>query len=229
MGTLDHVQVFERLGPAGKALLDRGTVRITAQRQQSLLYKGQSISGAYVVIDGCLRVYTISPSGTEATLYTLAPGETCVLALNSLFNDLRYPAWVEAQEDSSIAFIPGNVYRSLFATEASVRDLTVRALSTLTFRLIQELEVMHSGRNKDRLAHFLLHHATNDGTIRMTQQRIAQHLGTTREVVTRLIGELADAGLVETARGRIVILDCDRLTLLASPGLSLRQEPRSCR
>ena len=67
------------------------------------------MSGAYVVITGHLRVFTLSADGHEATLYVINPGETCVLALNCIVNDLLYPAWVEAGSDTRVAVIPGGV------------------------------------------------------------------------------------------------------------------------
>lgn len=120
------------------------------------LHKGQPVSGAYVVLAGRLRVFSLSPNGTEATLYFIDPGETCVLALNCLFNDLLYPAWVQAETASSIALIPGAVYRKLFERETAIQNLTVHTLSTLVFRLMSELELVHSSHHKQRLANFIL-------------------------------------------------------------------------
>jgi CRP/FNR family transcriptional regulator len=154
-----------------------------------------------------LRVFTISPNGVEATLYILSPGETCVLALNCVFNDLLYPAWVQAEQPSLVCVIPGAVYRRLFEIEGAVRDFTVRNLATLVYRLMSELEQVHGSHHRQRLIHFILHHASSDGVLRMTQQQVAGHIGTTREVVARLMQELVTARLVRTARGEIRISD----------------------
>ncbi len=59
-------------------------------RGANVLSRGDQVAGAYLVVSGRLRVYTLSAAGREATLYTIDPGETCVLALNCLFSDLRY-------------------------------------------------------------------------------------------------------------------------------------------
>ena len=170
-----------------------------------VLGKGQLVSGAYVVINGRLRVYTLSPDGNEATLYWIAPGETCVLALNCIFNDLLYPAWVEAEPATTVAVIPGPLYRTLFENESVIRNLTVQALSTIVFRLMAELEQIHSCKLEQRLANFLLLHASGSGTLRMTQQEIASHLGTTREVVARLLRQFVAKKYIETKRGTVVV------------------------
>lgn len=198
---------FARLSPAGRQLLDRGIAYSDCKRGVPVLHKGQKISGAYLVTRGRLRVYALAPDGTEATLYFIEPGETCVFALNSLFNDLRYPAWVQAERDTRVAVIPGPLFRRLFEREPAVQDMTVRALSTLVFRLMTELEEVHAYTLIQRLANLLLVHASDAGELRMTQQQMADHLGTTREVIARLMCELVGLGCVETRRGRVVVKD----------------------
>lgn len=205
---------YLRLSPAGSALLSRGLVAKHFARSAAIIHKGQQVSGAYLVTRGQLRVFTFTPQGTEATLYFIRPGETCVLALNCLFNCLLYPAWVEASPDTDVAVIPGPLYRTLFEREAAVQDMTVKALSTLVFRLMDELEQIHSCNLDQRLANFLLSNADAEGVLRMTQQQIASHLGTTREVIARLMQGFVARALVATNRGTVTIKDS--ATLAAS-------------
>jgi CRP/FNR family transcriptional regulator len=215
---LPDIGPFRLLSTTGRTLLKRGTVLHHCAPARPILHKGQSISGAYFVVDGRLRVYSVAPDGGEATLYFIAPGETCVFALNSLFNDLRYPAWVQAEVQTQVAFIPGPLFRQLFQSEPAIQDVTVRALSTLVFRLMDELEQVHACKLEQRLANLLLMHASAEGELRMTQQQMAQHLGTTREVVARLMGELAARKLVATRRGGASILDAAALAAMIEPG-----------
>ena len=114
---------------------------------------------------------------------------------------------MEAGSATRIAMIPGAVFRSLFDAEPAIRNMTVQAFSTVVFRLMTELEVLHSYKLDRRLSNFLLLHASTDGKIRMTQQEIASHLGTTREVVARALGQLASAGRIRTGRRQIAIND----------------------
>lgn len=204
---LESLGPFRHLSESGRKLLRQGTIYKDCSPPAPILHKGTPISGAYFVVRGRLRVYSLAPDGTEATLYFIDPGETCVFALNSLFNDLRYPAWVQAESDTTVALIPGPIFRQLFEREPSIQDVTVRALSTLVFRLMTELEEIHSYKLDQRLANLLLVHASADGELRMTQQQMAQHLGTTREVVARLIREFVSLGYVETGRGVTMVRD----------------------
>lgn len=216
MAPLDRLPVFENLTPGGKERVKQGMTLKRIDRDTRILHKGSRVSGAYIVVSGRLRVYSISPSGTEATLYFIEPGETCVLALNCLFQDLLYPAWVETEADSRVAVIPGPVYRKLFASEFSIQDLTVKALSTSVFRLMNELERMHFLKLEHRLANLILSRAPSSGELRITQQEIAHHLGTAREVITRIIKMFVDRGYIRTRRGLIHILDAEAMADMVS-------------
>jgi CRP/FNR family transcriptional regulator len=211
---LESLGPFRAISAASRELLRRQVICKDCAPPAPILHKGQAISGAYFVVRGRLRVYSLAPDGTEATLYFIDPGETCVFALNSLFNDLRYPAWVQAESNTTVALIPGQIFRQLFEREPSIQDVTVRALSTLVFRLMAELEEVHAYKLNQRLANLLLVHATAGGELRMTQQQIAHHLGTTREVVSRLIGQFVSLGLVATGRGVIIVRDAAGLAAL---------------
>jgi CRP/FNR family transcriptional regulator, anaerobic regulatory protein len=214
---LERFEPFGQLGATARKLLAQGLVMRTSPRAAAILHRGQPVSGAYVVIEGRLRVFTVAPNGAEATLYFVDPGEACVLALNCLFNDLLYPAWVQAETAATIAVIPGQVYRKLFETEPAIQNLTVQALSTLVYRLMSELEQVHSSHHKQRLVQFILLHAAADGSLRMTQQQMARHLGTSREVIARLMQEFAAKGFVQSRRGSVTIRDLFGLRRLVAP------------
>ncbi len=209
--------LFERLSAAGRRLAAAALIESPCEPGGPIIHKGQRVSGAYFVVCGRLRVYTLSPGGQEATLYHMDPGETCVLALNCLFNDLLYPAWVQAERPTRIALLPGPVYRQLFRDEPAIQDATVRALSTAVFRLMATLEEVHACKLEQRLANLLLLRADSNGALAMTQEQMARHLGTTREVVARLLRQYVAAGAVATARGRISITCAPALARFAQP------------
>jgi CRP/FNR family transcriptional regulator len=208
---------FGRLSTHARRQLEQGALRRNVPAGANIMHKGQPTSGAYLVLAGRLRVYTVTPAGTEATLYRVDPGETCVLALNCLFNDLLYPAWVQAEGATRLAVVPGALYRDLFAREPAIQDLTVHALTTLVFRLMNELDAIHSCSHRQRLAQYILLHASSEGVLHITQQQLAGHLGTTREVVARLMQGLVADGFVTSQRGRVTIRDLFGLRRLQSP------------
>jgi CRP/FNR family transcriptional regulator len=219
MARPEAINPLSALSPDGQAMLRAGRVHKVFDKPIAVIHKGQQVSGAYLVTKGQLRVFTYTPQGNEATLYFIRPGETCVLALNCLFNDLRYPAWVESAADTEVEIIPGELYRKLFEREPAVQNLTVKALSTLVFRLMDELEEIHACNLDQRLANFLLSNASDEGVLQITQQALAGHLGTTREVIARLMQGFVAEGLVTTGRGRVTINDAEGMARLVEPNV----------
>lgn len=215
---MEALDLFADLSESSRTALSRGLQRHDFPKGETVVEKGQAVSGAYFVVRGILRVFTLTPGGKEATLYLIRPGETCIFALNSLFNNLLYPAWVQTEEPTEVAVIPGPLYRDLFTRESRIQDLTVHALSTVVLRLMAELEEIHSHRIDQRLASYLLNQASADRLILRTQQEIAAHLGTTREVVARAISDFSGNGWVETGRGRLRILQPSMLAALIRRG-----------
>lgn len=216
-GELESLNVFRELSACGQQMLECGMQLHRFDEQKTLIDKGDSVSGAYVVVRGRLRVYSISPGGNEATLYFINPGEICILALNCIFNNLQYPAWVQSEPGSCVGVIPSPTYRTLFRNEPSIQDLTVHALSVLVFRLMEELEEIHSLNLNERLAKFILMRAEGTGQLRMTQGELAAHLGTTREVVAKLLRRMVAEQWVRTMRGGIVVERPEALAKLAGP------------
>jgi len=92
----------------------------------------------------------------------------------------------------------------------------VQALSTLVFRLMSELERVHFYKLEHRLADLILIRASSDGVLRMTQQEIARHLGTTREVVARIMQAFVRQNLVTTRRGATKIKNAAGLSCINS-------------
>lgn len=207
--------IFRDLSPTGQQMLECGMQLNRFDELKTIIHKGNSVSGAYVVVRGRLRVYSISPAGNEATLYFINPGEICILALNCIFNNLNYPAWVQTEPDTCVGMIPSLTYRTLFQNEPSIQNITVHALSVLVFRLMEELEDIHSLNLGARLAKFILMRSEGCGQLQMTQSELAAHLGTTREVVAKLLGKMVAEGLVTTQRGAIVVGQPEALARLA--------------
>lgn len=203
--------IESQLSPKGRNIYLSRLIKKSFNGHQKILDKGDSVSGAYFVLEGLLRVYTLSENGKEATLYNIAPGETCVLALNSLFNSFLYPAWVVADQKTTVGVLPGNIYRDLFRSEPVFQDLTIKALSSTVFGLMTQLEHHHIHTVKQRLANYLVLRSSSDFIIETTQQKIADDLGSSREFIARLLSEFSDLGFIKTGRGKILILDCNQL------------------
>ncbi|MGB0204735.1 MAG: Crp/Fnr family transcriptional regulator [Neptuniibacter sp.] len=190
----------------------KGSIQtVQVAKNEVPIHKGDKVSGAYVVTRGCLRVFTYTPNGNESTFYLISPGETCVFAINCLFNKLLYPAWVVAEEDTEICVIKGQAFKQLFSKEPSIQDMTIAALSSAVFKLMTEVEHLQGWNLSQRLVNLLLNQANDANQVLMTQQEMAGRLGTTREVVARIMGEMSAEGWIKTGRGKVSILNTHKM------------------
>ncbi len=201
-----NYEFINNLSKEGKDLL-QGQVRWTeAPARTPLIGQGDLIGGVYFVVNGTLRVYHITPEGRENTLYWVESGDSCILAMNCVFNNMNYPAWVAAEEKVRFAVIPALVYRELFTREASVQQYTCDVLAGRILELMSMLAQAVSMGVEQRLACLILRKSNAD-TLSMSQETIANHLGTAREVVSRAARSLASQGMIHCRRGAIDILD----------------------
>lgn len=177
-----------------------------------LIEKGDIVNGAYLVTDGRLRIYNMDPDGNQKTIYYVQEGEACLLAMNCVFSDLLYPAWVSTDtKDCRIIMIPGKLYKKLNETEKTVREFTFNTLSARIFDLMSRLEEVSAFNLDQRLANFLIKRANSDNKLIITHQEIAIHLGTAREVVSRILKSFERQNLLNLTRGEIIINSVQKL------------------
>ena len=170
-------------------------------------------TGLHLVKSGRLRIYMLSEEGKEITLYRLAPGEVCMLSASCVLQSITFEVYVAAEEDSDCYLINSEAYMSLSERVPAVK---IFALETAVERFSDVMWVMQQivfmSMDK-RLAIFLLDEATQTGcdTITLTHEQIARHLGTAREVITRLLKHLASDNIIEVTRKGIIITDKKKL------------------
>lgn len=209
-------KMFAALTPTGREMFQTRLVRKAFRGRCGVITKGDPVSGAFFVLDGTLRVYTVGANGREADLYRLVPGDTCVLALNALFNKMNYPAWVEAETDTLVGVLPGDAYQSLFSFDPFIQNLTIKALSSAVVGMMAAIEERTGLTVEQRLAGHLSIRSSSENEVRLTQQGLAVGIGTTREVVGRIMAQFAADGLVKSGRGVVTILDRQSLCRIAA-------------
>ena len=192
-------------------LITRSTTSVN-HRDEIPLMRGDPVGGAYLVIEGELEVFTLSDEGRETILYTIGSGESCVFALNSLFNEITYPAWVKvATKTSKTVVADGSFFRSAFNTEKALRDWVWEVQSTRVIDLLSSFDEVLNLPLLERLKNYLIRSMQKNGEVRQTHESIAKHLGSSREVITRNLKRLADTKAVSISRGCITILDIEKI------------------
>jgi len=170
------------------------------------------------VKSGRLRIYMLSEEGKEITLYRLAPGNVCMLSASCVIQSITFDVFVDAEEESECFLVSASAFGVLSERIPAVK---IFALETAVSRFSDVMwvmqQIMFMSMDK-RLAIFLLDEAALNGndTVTLTHEQIARHMGTAREVVSRLLKHLAADGIVASSRGGITILDKKRLLKIAA-------------
>ena len=193
-----------------------------AQRDPRLEYTiihngSEDCTGLIIVEEGQLRAYTLSEDGKEITLYRMFQRDACLFAASCIMNNIQFEVIIEAREDSKVLTIPTSVYQNLIHTSLPVANFTNDLMAS---RFAEGWWVMEQILNKSvdvRLAALLVEEMeiTGESMLKMTHEEIAHHLGTAREVITRMLKYFQKEQLVSLSRGSIEIIDEDRLYELA--------------
>jgi CRP/FNR family transcriptional regulator len=207
-----HFPFFSELNARGRSRLLGATRHVRLPPYAKVIERGDEVAGVYLVEAGALRIYYVSSEGREGTLYWVDPGQSCIIALNCLFARLPYPAWVETdQADTEVAIISGDVYRELYLAEPALQHFTFATLSTRLFELMTLLQETASFDLEQRVAAFLLRRSGSGHVLETTHEQVAHHLGSSREVVSRVLRNLARSGAIRLSPGSVAIVDADKL------------------
>lgn len=174
-------------------------------------------TGLLLVKEGLLRAYIISESGREVTLYHLLDGDICLFSASCAMRNIQFDITVSAAAESEVILIPANVYQKLMETSLPVVNFTNQLMASRFTEVMWLIEQVMFKRFDTRLASFLLDQSSLSGTevLTITHDEIARHLGSAREVVTRMLKHFQEDGLVSLFRGGIRIERADGLVKLA--------------
>lgn len=177
------------------------------------IHDGNECSGVIFVKSGCLRVYILSDTGKEVTLYRLYSGDMCMLSASCVLQSITFDVFIDAEESSECYVISGPAFANISERN---KDIKIFALETAVSRFSDVMWVMQQilfmSMDK-RLAVFLSDEISRTGsdTITLTHEQIARYMGSAREVVSRTLKYFASEGIVEVSRKGIKILDKKRL------------------
>ena len=205
------LEAFPFLGGPDSALLERlvqnaRLVRLPAG--QAVCHEGDRCNALPLVLDGSARVFKSGVTGREITLYRLAQGESCVLTASCILSGTPFPASAACENDVEAVVIPATDVVDWLRDSPVWREFIFGLVAHRLHRIINVIDDVVFLRMDQRLADYLLQQAgADDGWILLTHQQIADDLGTSREVVSRLLKDLEHRNLIEGGRGRLRVVD----------------------
>ena len=172
--------------------------------------------GLLLIRSGQLRTYILSEDGREITLNRLFDYDVCLLSASCVMPDMQFNVMIEAEKDSEFWSIPACLFKNLMDSSVTVSNFANSLMSSHFSELMWLMEQIMWKSFDKRLAAFLLEESRLDNTteLKITHEKIAAHMGTAREVVTRMLRYFQNEGMVKLTRGTVELTDTQKLEAL---------------
>lgn len=202
-------------------LLEQSAVLNHVSKGQIIHNGTEDCVGILVLQKGQMRGYSLSSEGREVTLYRLFERDVCVLSAYCMLNSLQFDITVAAEKDSVFWRIPPNIYKGVMEHSAPMANYTTELIASRLSDVMWLLEQILYKHLDSRVAGFLVSEARLNGeeTLSLTHEEIAHHLGSAREVVTRMLKYFANEGMVELGRGKVVLKNMEQLEKIGDESL----------
>lgn len=168
--------------------------------------QGDNCANYLLVVEGSIKVLARSESGREIVLYRVQRGGSCVLTTSCLLSHSHYPAEGVTETPVKALAIPAEIFHQGLAESAEFRQFVFDAYGQRLAEIIALVEEISFGQINQRLARYLLQHAS-ENTLMITHQSLATELGSAREVISRQLKDFEQRGWIEQQRGQIKLRD----------------------
>lgn len=209
-------RIWNQLSEDEKRQIESSIVQRRA-KEHSMIHQGSlDCTGLLVIQSGQLRAYSLSEEGREITLYRLFEQDVCLFSASCIMPSLQFEMMIEAEKETEFWIIPPDVVERIMKQSAVFSNYINETLSARFSEVMWLMEqVMWKSLDK-RLANFLLEESVLEQTaqLKITHEKIANHLGSQREVISRMLKYFQQEGLVQLSRGTVELLDMDRLEML---------------
>jgi CRP/FNR family transcriptional regulator len=209
---LERFPFFSGLAPARLDALLAQAQAVRAPKGTNLFDARQPCRGFPLVLEGSVRVAKTAPNGREIVLYRVDPGAGCVLSGGCLLGKSDYSATGTAEEDVTLLSIPPALFQQLLLEFEPFRQFVFGLYGERLGEVMELVEEVAFRRLDARLARLLVHRGPVVGA---THQKLAEELGSVREIVSRLLRQFEERGWVELGRERVTVRDPRALAELA--------------
>lgn len=208
--------VWDKLTGAQRRALEAAASPRRLEAGEQLSGAGECV-GLLAVRSGRLRAYMISDTGREITLYRLFERDICLFSASCVMRGLQFDVSIEAEQPSEVLVVSPEVYKRVMEESAPLANYTNELMASRFSEVMWLVEQILWKSFDRRLVAFLLEESALESSdeLRITHERIAAHLGTAREVVTRMLRYFQSEGLVSLSRGTVRIADRQGLEALA--------------
>ena len=213
MSLSEYFPIYDKLSRKDQEMLSSVSV-LRKVPQGSIVHNGGAdCLGLLVIRSGQLRAYISSDEGREITIYRLFERDICLFSASCIMQNIQFDITISAEKETEFWVIPPKFYKELMARDVEVANYTNDIMATRFTELMWLVEQIMWKSFDKRLAKFLVEEYYLEGAVlKMTHEQVASHLGTAREVVTRMLKYFQTEGMVKLTRGSIEIVDEVRLS-----------------
>ena len=218
----EYFPIWNKLTPAQQDILSQRAVQRRTKKGAVLHNGTMDCLGLLLVREGQLRAYIYSDSGREVTIYRLFERDICLFSASCMMQSIQFDITIEAEKDSAFWVIPPEIYKRLMEESAPLANYTNQIMASRFTEVMWLVEQIMWKSLDQRLAAFLLEESALENTpvLKITHERIANHMGTAREVVTRMLRYFQGEGMVALSRGAVTIEDPKKLAACADASKS---------
>ena len=211
---------WDRLSPEERERVERSAHSVRYGAGQMIWSGELDCLGILMVRSGVVRLFLSSQDGREATIARMTDGEVCTLTASCTMPTTEFNIRVQAESEVEALVIPALCLSGLVRENLYVENFMYRSATQHFAHVLEAVEQMLFFSLEQRVAAHLLDEAARLGTdtLRVTQEQVAQAIGSAREAVTRTLKKLAAAGAVEVFRGGVRLTDKRALYRLVSQG-----------
>jgi CRP/FNR family transcriptional regulator, anaerobic regulatory protein len=178
---------------------------------RDVFIEGDLVDAIALLISGVVRVYKIGETGREITLYRFGNGQSCILTANAILSQKSFPAVATVEQEAEAVMIPAETFRDWVRRYDLWREFVFELLSQRLSAVMAIVEEVAFHRMDVRVAALILERSQASDHVHITHHAIAAELGSSREVVSRILEDFSEQGLLKVSRGSIRILDRDSL------------------
>lgn len=173
--------------------------------KDEIIYQNSDNCFGYVMIkSGILRAYIMSENGKEITIFTLKSGDECIMCANCVMYNLTLEVILKLQKGSEILVIPAQIYSNFKNKYPKLASHTINLISHRFSQVINVLEQTAFLPLTERVRRFLLD-MNMTGSVKFTHEEIANHIGSAREAVSRVLKDMEKNGEISCSRGVILL------------------------
>lgn len=216
MDFIPYFPVWNELTPMQQQRLSTAIIPKHIRKGAVIHHGSLDCTGLLLVQSGQLRAFILSDEGREITIYRLIEMDVCLFSASCILRNIQFDLSIEAEKDTQVWIIPSDVYQALMEESVAVANYTNELMSSRFSEVMWLMEQIMWRSFDRRLADFLLQESALERTtiLSITHEKIANHLGSAREVVTRMLRYFQSEGMVKLARGSIALTDISKLTAL---------------